>query len=93
MKDCISKQPHWQVYGTSTLGERGQLVIPADARKEFNLSAGDRFVVAGMPEFGTIGLIKVELFNKLADNFLTQASAFARYGQEFEELNSDASTA
>jgi bifunctional DNA-binding transcriptional regulator/antitoxin component of YhaV-PrlF toxin-antitoxin module len=86
----ITEQPHWQVYGTSTLGERGQLVIPADARREFDLGTGNRFVVVGLPEFGTIGLVKADVFGKLADGFLSQASTFARYAQNTEGVNADA---
>lgn len=36
-------------YGSATIGERGQLVIPADARKALNLKAGDRVLVVGHP--------------------------------------------
>ena len=32
-------------YGHVTVGERGQVVIPAEARKEFGLSPGDKLLV------------------------------------------------
>jgi bifunctional DNA-binding transcriptional regulator/antitoxin component of YhaV-PrlF toxin-antitoxin module len=58
------------------------MVIPADVRKQFTLESGDRFVIVGVPEFGTIGLVKADLFSKLADEFMSQASAFARFAQD-----------
>lgn len=32
-------------YGTATLGERGQVVIPAEARKECDIHPGDKLLV------------------------------------------------
>lgn len=32
-------------FGTATLGERGQVVIPSEIRKELDLEAGEQFMV------------------------------------------------
>ena len=40
------------LFGTVTLGERGQLVIPKAAREVFDLHAGDTLVVLGDEEQG-----------------------------------------
>jgi AbrB family looped-hinge helix DNA binding protein len=32
-------------YGTSTMGERGQLVIPAEARAELEMTPGDKILI------------------------------------------------
>ena len=46
-----------KLYGTTTVGVRGQVVIPAEARKDLNLQPGDQLVVMG--KFGkALGLIK-----------------------------------
>lgn len=37
-------------YGSVTLGEKGQVVIPNDARKNMKLKKGDRLLVFGMGE-------------------------------------------
>lgn len=37
-----------QFYGTTTLGKKGQTVIPAEARKAMNLKEGDKLLVFGM---------------------------------------------
>ncbi|HEY3378455.1 MAG TPA: AbrB/MazE/SpoVT family DNA-binding domain-containing protein [Armatimonadota bacterium] len=36
-------------YGSATIGERGQIVIPADARKSLNLHCGDKLLVFRHP--------------------------------------------
>jgi AbrB family looped-hinge helix DNA binding protein len=35
------------LYGTVTVGERGQIVLPIEARKHFNIKPGDKLLVAG----------------------------------------------
>jgi AbrB family looped-hinge helix DNA binding protein len=37
-----------QFYGTTTVGERGQVVIPAEARKAMGIKKGDKLLVFGM---------------------------------------------
>jgi len=39
-------------YGSITVSERGQVVIPADARKDFGIKAGDKLLVFGDLEKG-----------------------------------------
>jgi len=48
-----------KLYGTTTVGARGQVVIPADARKDLGLKPGDQLMVMG--KFGkALGLIKTD---------------------------------
>jgi AbrB family looped-hinge helix DNA binding protein len=37
-----------EFYGTTTLGEKGQVVIPAEARECMDLKKGDKLLVFGM---------------------------------------------
>ena len=39
-------------YGSGTVSERGQIVIPADARKDFGIKTGDKLLVFGDLERG-----------------------------------------
>ena len=39
-------------HGTATVGERGQVVLPADARKAFNIKPGDKLFVLGADDKG-----------------------------------------
>lgn len=36
-------------YGSATIGERGQIVIPAEARKSCNIHTGDKLLVCRHP--------------------------------------------
>lgn len=59
-----------QFYGTTTLGEKGQIVIPSEARKAMGLKKGDKLLVFGMgcDMLAFSKLSKVEQFAKhLAD--------------------------
>ncbi|MDD3284700.1 MAG: AbrB/MazE/SpoVT family DNA-binding domain-containing protein [Patescibacteria group bacterium] len=37
-----------QFYGTTTLGEKGQIVIPSEARNRLNIKKGEKMLVFGM---------------------------------------------
>jgi AbrB family looped-hinge helix DNA binding protein len=44
-------------YGAITVSDRGQIVIPANARRDFNIQVGDKLLVLGDLEQG-LALIK-----------------------------------
>jgi len=52
-------------YGSATVGTKGQIVIPADARRAMGVKAGDRVVVVRGPRDDTISVIGVEAFERL----------------------------
>ena len=54
------------LFGLVTVGEKGQIVIPARARKVFGIKPGDRLVVLGEETQG-IAIVKAESFLKIAD--------------------------
>ena len=54
------------LFGVVTIGEKGQIVIPAKARKVFNLKAGDQLVVLGDETQG-LALMKTEGFLTIAE--------------------------
>lgn len=54
------------LFGIVKVGEKGQIVIPAKARKTFDIKVGDSLVVLGDEAQG-IALIKGAEFLKLAD--------------------------
>lgn len=47
-------------YGSATVGPRGQIVIPMEARKELSIEAGSRFLVFRHPHGEGILLFKSE---------------------------------
>ena len=60
------------VFGVVTVGEKGQIVIPAKARKIFHIAPGDQLIVLGDESQG-LALLKSESFLQLAD--MIRASA------------------
>ena len=54
------------LFGLVTVGDKGQIVIPAKARKVFDISPGDSLVVLGDEGQG-LALIKSEQFLSLAN--------------------------
>ncbi len=53
------------VYGTSTLGAKGQVVIPAKMRKDLNLNEGDTLVFVGSVHPSSFHILKVETVQDL----------------------------
>ncbi|MBQ9866906.1 MAG: helix-turn-helix domain-containing protein [Lachnospiraceae bacterium] len=54
------------LFGMVTVGDKGQIVIPAKARKLFNISPGDELVVLGDESQG-MAIIKAQYFLTMAD--------------------------
>ena len=54
------------LFGMVTVGDKGQIVIPAKARKLFDINSGDRLVVLGDENQG-IAIMKSEYFLALAN--------------------------
>ncbi len=52
------------LFGIVTVGDKGQIVIPAKARKIFNISPGDELVVLGDESQG-LAIIKADGFMKI----------------------------
>ena len=57
-----------KLYGTATVGTKGQVVIPADARAELGIETGDRLYVVGSSERKFVGFIKEEQFRQLVEH-------------------------
>ena len=51
------------IWGSVTMNERGQLVIPKAAREHFEIEAGQRFIVLSEDQEG-IALVPAELFEE-----------------------------
>jgi len=54
------------IFGMVKVGEKGQIVIPKEARKIFDIKAGDNLVVLGDEEQG-IAIMKSEDLLKFAE--------------------------
>ena len=74
-----------KMYGTATVGERGQVSIPADARRELSIGSGDKVVVFGNKLNGAVVLIKADIFEDFADFFMTKLNKLGEHAQDFFE--------
>lgn len=56
-----------KTYGSITVGERGQIVIPANLRKEFNIKPGDQLMVFAKPDKKIITIITARELSSLLE--------------------------
>jgi AbrB family looped-hinge helix DNA binding protein len=61
-----------RIYGAVTVGERGQLVIPAQLRKALNIKSGDQLIVFAKADKKMINLVPSKDFTE----FLNKAEKF-----------------
>jgi len=52
--------PDPQFWGSATVGERGQIVIPADARQELDIKSGDKLLIFSGMHGGSLNVMKAE---------------------------------
>jgi len=57
-----------KLFGTATVGTKGQVVIPADAREIFNIKPGDRMYVVGSEKAQWIGFLKEDQLRALVES-------------------------
>lgn len=65
-----------KLYGTATVGTKGQIVIPADAREILGIETGDRLYVIGSKQGKWIGLIQEEQLRSLVDQLSTNIETY-----------------
>ena len=58
-----------RVFGTAKVGDRGQIVIPQEARRFFGISPGDTLLILGNEDTGLV-VTRPEILNDLADEIL-----------------------
>ena len=68
-KHILGKANARRVFGTAKVGDRGQIVIPKEAREMFGIQPGDTLLIVGESETGLI-VSRPEALNDLADKLL-----------------------
>jgi len=64
-KHILGKKKQQRIFGTAKVGDRGQIVIPKEARDFFGIEPGDTLLILGKNETGLI-VTKPETLNDLA---------------------------
>ncbi len=68
-KHILGKSNARRVFGTAKVGDRGQIVIPKEARELFGIQPGDTLLILGESDTGLI-VSRPEALNDLADKLL-----------------------
>lgn len=77
------------IFGTVRVGEKGQIVIPKDARKMFDIQPGDSLVVLG-DEGNGIAVMKSDLFMaQVSDAIFREKGTSKSDAQEHKEFYND----
>lgn len=64
-KHLLGRPRGRHIFGTAKVGERGQIVIPKDAREVFGIRPGDTLLILGDEENGIL-VTKPEVLNDVA---------------------------
>ena len=56
-----------KIYGTATVGTKGQIVIPAEAREGFDMKPGEKIIMIGSCERKFLGIMKEADFGDFLD--------------------------
>ena len=65
-KHLLGKGNSRRVFGTAKVGDRGQIVIPKEAREYFGIEPGDTLLILGKHETGLI-VTKPETLDNLVN--------------------------
>jgi AbrB family looped-hinge helix DNA binding protein len=85
MKNSLFKQNVPKFYGATTVGERGQVVIPAEARRDFGITPATKLLVFGSQGHGGLLLTKAETFSE----FITTATEKLARFEEMLKMDRD----
>ena len=72
-KHILGKGKAPRVFGTAKVGDRGQIVIPKEARELFGIKPGDTLLILGESDTGLI-VSRPEVLNKLANEILNNVN-------------------
>ncbi len=86
MQEQSQTQPHEPLFlGTATVGERGQVAIPANARRAHRIEPGDKLLFFSIPNHFGLYMVKAEDLGLLVEHLINKA-------QSIEQLLDQAST-
>ena len=68
-------------YGSVTVGERGQIVIPSEARAEMGIQQGDKLLIMKHPAHHGLMVFKIDSARAFLDDF----SAMLDHAEKKEE--------
>lgn len=85
MKSDFSIEDYF--YGTATVGERGQIVIPSEARKQLGINPGDKVLVVKHPGGDSVMLFKIGAMSEMFSAMLEEATQLESKAAESDPEN------
>ena len=70
-KHVLGKTKTKRIFGTAKVGDRGQIVIPKEARDFFHIKPGDTLLILGEERKGLM-ISRPELLNTIAEQFFDE---------------------
>ena len=67
----MEKKKDKYIFGVCKVGEKGQIVIPKEARKVFDIKPGDSLVLLGDLKKG-MALVKSDVFTAVCDEVIKE---------------------
>ena len=77
-KHVLGMKKARHIFGTAKVGERGQIVIPKDARELYGIHPGDTLLILGDEENGR-SVTKPDVLSSLAERILDQIGKEGAY--------------
>ena len=71
-KHILSLPKGKYVFGTARVGDKGQIVIPKEARETFDIKSGDNLLILGDETSGIV-ITKADVINDIALKILSNA--------------------
>ena len=72
-KHILAKATAKRVFGTAKVGDRGQIVIPKEARELFGIKPGDTLLILGEEDTGLI-VSRPELLSSIANQLFNSVT-------------------
>ena len=68
----VQRNHEGRLYGTVKVGDRGQIVIPANAPKEPNINPGDLLFVMTGRNHGGLTMVKADAMREFAEKIMQE---------------------
>ncbi|MHB8859914.1 MAG: AbrB/MazE/SpoVT family DNA-binding domain-containing protein [Thermoleophilia bacterium] len=80
-----NNHPDPQFWGSATVGERGQIVIPADARQEMDIKPGDKLLIFSGMRGGALNVIKAEQVSEFVSRAMARLTKMEEIARKEEK--------
>ncbi len=82
--DINDRMPKFKVFGSMVVSPRGQVVIPANARKELDIGSGDTLLACGTPHGEGLLLLKVDAVEQILSVMSEQLANFGKLVHDYK---------